>query len=98
MIVAALIEFAVVLILMYHPGKIKSQKENKAVEGKLRKGNVSVYRVGDDTTRKKEAWVENYGPKRSVHEVIDHACFRIFPIVYALFNIIYLATYVLIEA
>ena len=96
MIVAALVEFAIVLILKYHPGKTEFQTQYEAEKGEPRsttKVSVLGFGMDDPVTCKQDVLTENQSPKGTTHERIDHACFRIFPITYVLFNAIYLAVY-----
>ena len=96
MIVGALLEFAIVLILNYHPRKVEVQPENNAEEegpSNTNRGNILGCRMSHQATHNNEAWAANNPPKKSTHETIDHVCFRMFPITYVLFNAIYLAYY-----
>ena len=96
MIVAALLEFAIVLILKHHPSKAGGQTPNEAEKGEPTNttfANIFRVRTADEPTRQREAWTAEQTPKKPSHERIDQACFRIFPITFALFNVMYAAVY-----
>ena len=101
MIVAALLEFAIVLILKHHPRNADLQLQANKNDTNLieRSSNArSSYQKNDRGTDNKEAWVtkQNDQPKKPLHEKLDYACFLLFPIIYMLFNVIYFSVYILL--
>ena len=95
MIVAALIEFAIVLILKHHPRNTNLQlPANKNDANSIERSSIAGssnqtndrYTIGRDTSQ----------PNKSLHEKIDYACFLLFPIIFVLFNAIYFSVYILV--
>ena len=100
-IVAALIEFAVVLIIQHSCGKIQHQ-ECRSGKGESTNDKKEQTKIEDYTNycsqsnSGKEAWmggIKSSKSATSIHERIDRACFGIFPTVYVVFNTIYWAYY-----
>ena len=98
-IVAALIEFAVVLIIQHscgntpHPVCRSENTESTNDKTKQTKIEDSENYCGQSNNGK-EAWIrgDKYPkPVTPIHEKIDRACFGIFPTVYVVFNAIYLS-------
>ena len=81
MIVGALFEFAIVLILKYHPS-------NRVAQGQ---GNPEISQC--QTPNKNYRWTTEEIQRKCLHEKIDYTCFRMFPIVYILFNAIYFSVF-----
>ena len=98
MIVAALFEFAIVLILKHHPRntKIQLQTNNTDANSTQENSNTKLSnQPNDQETDNKGAWVPKdiSQPKKSMHEKIDYACFLFFPIIFVLFNAIYFSVF-----
>ena len=95
MIVAALVEFAVVLIIKHGSQKIPTEAnrtENNNAESRMESGS----RNNDGSNNRNDAWIErNDSPKseRPVYERIDRACFGMFPTSFVVFNAIYWSSY-----
>ena len=97
MIIAALIEFAVVLVMKHHPKntKIHPQKDEN-VDGQDGRNSWKErdLRMNHQYVEKKEELVLNdIDQKKPLYEKIDYACFFLFPVVYVLFNSIYFSFY-----
>ena len=100
-IVAALIEFAVVLIIQHSCGKIQHQDCRSGNKGstidKKEQTKIEDYiNYRGKSNNGKEAWmrdIKSSKPATPIHETIDRACFGIFPTVYIVFNAIYWAYY-----
>ena len=103
-IVAALIEFAVVLIIQHGCGTIQQpecrSENDESTSDKREQPKIKDYKnYCNHSNNGKEAWIgSSKYPKLStpIHEKIDRACFGIFPTVYVVFNAIYWAYYGLI--
>ena len=98
MIVAALLEFAVVLILKHHPWntKLHPQKDiNVGISDDGKSGLEVGLKMQDYSAEKTKAWVLNDSTKKKeLYEKLDYACFLIFAIVGVLFNSVYFSVYV----
>ena len=102
MIVAALIEFAVVLIIQHscEPSQhiqCRSSGKDEIANDKREQMKIEDYTTycGQSNTGK-DGWMGSVKPARpalQIHERIDRACFGIFPTVYLVFNAIYWAYY-----
>ena len=100
-IVAALIEFAVVLIIQHSCGKIQHQ-ECRSGKGESTNDKKEQTKIDDfknysgHSNNGKKTWIGGTKypkPATEIHEKIDRACFGIFPTVYVVFNAIYWAYY-----
>ena len=100
-IVAALIEFAVVLIIQHGCGKIQNtvcrSENDESTNAKKEQTKVKDNKTYcGHSNNGKEAWVwgnQYQKPTTPIHEKIDRACFGIFPTVYVVFNAIYWTYY-----
>ena len=100
-IVAALIEFAVVLIIQHSSGKIQHpecrSENDESKNDKKEQTKIEDYKnYCDHSNNGKKAWIRGskfLKPATQIHEKIDRACFGIFPTVYVVFNAIYWAYY-----
>ena len=98
MIVAALLEFAVVLMLKHHrcntkPCPNKDINVGSSDDGKSRLD--AGLKMQDQSAEKKEAWALGDNTKtKELYEKIDYACFFIFAIVSVLFNAVYFSVYI----
>ena len=100
-IVAALIEFAVVLIIQHSCGKIQHQdcrsgNKESTIDKKEQTKIEDYINYRGKSYNGKEAWmrdIKSSKPATPIHETIDRACFGIFPTVYIVFNAIYWAYY-----
>ena len=96
MIVAALIEFAVVLILKHALVRKEIEPQNKPGEENSNNKNADanlVYGIQNQRTSKNGDDIRNRKINTTTYERIDQASFYIFPIIYALFNLTYALTY-----
>ena len=101
MIVAAMVEFAAVMILKHK----LTGRDTKTLINAGESGSSNVGARNEKQTREilrpadnKLAWSsrkpqESALIERPVHEKMDNVSFILFPITYALFNVIYLAIY-----
>ena len=100
-IVAALIEFAVVLIIQHGCGKIqdpvcRSENDNSKNDKKEQTKIGDFNNYSGHSNNGKKTWIGGTKypkPATQIHEKIDRACFGIFPTVYVVFNAIYWAYY-----
>ena len=100
-IVAALIEFAVVLIIQHGCGKAQTPvcrlENDESTNDKSEQLDVKDCRnYCGHSNNGKEAWIggsQYPKPATPIHQKIDIACFGIFPTVYVVFNAIYWAYY-----
>ena len=100
-IVAALIEFAVVLIIQHGCGKIqhhecRSVKGESTNDKKEQTKNEDYTNYCGQSNNGKEAWMGGIKSSKlatPIHERIDRACFGIFPSLYVVFNVIYWLSY-----
>ena len=100
-IVAALIEFAVVLIIQHSCGKIQHavcrSENDESTNDKSEQLKIKDHKnYCCHPNNGKEAWIggsQYPKPATPIHEKIDRACFGIFPTVYVVFNAIYWAYY-----
>ena len=100
-IVAALIEFAVVLIIQHGCGKTqdpvcRSENDNSKNDKKEQTKIEDYKNYCSQSNIGKEAWMGGIKSSKlatPIHERIDRACFGIFPTVYVVFNAIYWAYY-----
>ena len=101
MIVAALLEFAVVLLIKHRSTKMSHQgcrsEKQEGIDDRNAELQIENYSRSDgQSNTKKEAWMKSNKSSTSEkprHEMIDRACFGIFPILYLVFNVIYWASY-----
>ena len=101
MIVAALLEFAVVLIIKHRHGKVSQQVQRLEQEESTNYKNAELQiehhlRNDGQSNNRKDAWVERNklsALEKPTHERIDGASFAIFPTLYVLFNAMYWAYY-----
>ena len=100
-IVAALIEFAVVLIIQHGCGKIqdpvcRSENDNSKNDKKEQTKIDDFKNYSGHSNNGKKTWIGGTKypkPATQIHEKIDRACFGIFPTMYVVFNAIYWAYY-----
>ena len=96
-IAAAVLEFAVVLIMKHHPRNTKLHPRKNITVGSSDDGNSGLeadWKIKYQFVEKKEACVLNDNEKKqALHEKIDYACFLIFPIGFVLFNSLYFSVY-----
>ena len=99
MIVAALLEFAVVLIIKHRHGKVSQQVLEQVESTNYKNAALQIEhhsRNEGQSNSRKDAWVERNKPSSSekpTHERVDGASFAIFPTLYVLFNAMYWAYY-----
>ena len=97
MIIAALMEFAVVLVMKHHPRntKIHPEKDDLGECPDDRKSWIEMdCKMKCQSMEKKEELVINdVSQKKPLYKKLDHACFLLFPIIYVLFNSIYFSFY-----
>ena len=97
MIIAALMEFAVVLVMKHHPRntKIRPEKE-ELVEGTDDKESWierDCKMKCQSMEKKEELVINDVNQKNPLYKKIDYACFLLFPVIYVLFNSIYFSFY-----
>ena len=103
MIVAALLEFAVVLIIKHGSQTVPSQSyrsENQTSTDyhKAESKTPNDSRNTDESDGRKGGWMERNEASKTekpIHERIDRACFGIFPSLYVVFNAAYWASYII---
>ena len=102
MIVAALIEFAVVLIIQHSSEPSQHIQYRSSGNDEITNDKKEQTKIGDNTNYcgqsndGKDGWmrsVKRPKPALPIHERIDRACFGIFPTIYVVFNAIYWAYY-----
>ena len=102
MIVAALIEFAVVLIIQHscEPSQhiqCRLSGNNEIASNKKEQTKIEDYAsYCGESNNGKDGWMgsaKQPKPALPIHERIDRACFGIFPTIYVVFNAIYWAYY-----
>ena len=101
MIVAALLEFAVVLIIKHGSQKTpqqayrsETQKCSNKNDAESKTENHSKNNV--ESNNQNAAWIEKNEPlesERPIHERIDRVCFGLFPSLFVVFNAIYWSSY-----
>ena len=104
MVVAALLEFAIVLIVKDSSQNTHSQSyrsvndeslDKKKEESKIANHSGNI----DHSNEGRMAWVERNKiscTEKPIQEKIDRVCFGMFPMIYVVFNVIYWAYYGLI--
>ena len=98
-IIAALAEFAIVLVLKHASVKTVESTKLDAKDEKLsntNRVNAIGFKMDNPNIQRNEGSAAKEAPKKLMYEKIDYACFRIFPLLFALFNAIYLAKYSLV--
>jgi len=97
-IVAALLEFAVVLLLKHFPRvsetRPTSEENGNDLTSPVIKGQVDIKREPKVANSNKQGWVtEKPSPQKPVYEKIDQGCFILFPSFFLLFNVFYFTVY-----
>ena len=100
MIVAAMVEFAVVMILKYKFMRSSTQTLTQAKESESTNMNiksVSQLKINKRVNDSKLAWraiqpLESVIWDKTIHEKMDDISFVVFPMIYALFNVTYVVT------